>query len=155
MAEYKDIEAYRRAWERRIKALEKEKKRGPRQAASYMKNLAKKYAPRGTGETLNSITSYKYKKGYIVESLVFGFPQNVFANRQGRFKRLRFKETSKQPFYAIPQVVVYGKPAISPSGKPIKWSTQMTPFWDLAANKTISKHKRLMIRNIKKAWKTK
>lgn len=147
------VKEYPEVWRRRIKALRKSTRSDNYKAAHYMLNLSKIYAPRKTGATINSIVARRIRDGgYRVESYVPGFKQNLFANRMGRYRKLVFKETSKQPFFKTPQTVTYGGSNISPSGKPIKW-TGKPGFWNLAANKTKNRFKNLRIQNVKRALK--
>jgi len=138
-------------WTARIRALRKVKKATPLQAAKLMQAHAKRNAPRKTGETIRGIKRRKAKNGWVVESHVRGrFKQNLFANQTAPYRTLRFKKSSKQPFFATPQTVVYGRSATTPSGKSVRW-TGKARFWHFAALRTKKVYRQQATKNTRKA----
>jgi len=139
-------------WSRRERRLKREQKVTPLRAAKRMQSIAKKLAPRGTGETIRGIRRRKVKNGWVVESLVRGrFKQNLFANRTAPFRTLRFVKNNR--FFRSPQSVVYGRGGVSSGGNPIRW-TGTPRFWHFASLRMRKKYGRQALKNTRKALRT-
>lgn len=155
MPTFTSLRQYRKAWKKRIRKIEKGADSASSKSSRLMVAEAKLRAPRKSGATIRGIRRRKTKLGYKVESWVPGmFKQNLFANRQPPFAVLNFTTKSIQPFFAIPQTVVYGNRAISPSGNIIRWTGVVIRgqgFWTLAFNKVKRKFPKMVIENTRKA----
>lgn len=146
------LQGYRKELSNKIKRLRKSGDKSSFTASKYMVAQAKRLAPRKTGQTISGIRKRKRKSGqWTVESWVPGtFKQNMFANQTAPYRTLNYSEQSIQPFYAIPQKVVYGKGAISPSGNQIRW-TGTPRFFHFAWLRTRDYFRKVTNVNTKKA----
>ncbi len=139
-------------WKKRMRKLQQVQRKTPREASKLMQRIAKRLAPRKTGETIRGIIRRQIKNGWSVQSWVGGqFKQNLFANRTAPFRTIRY--TQKNPFFAVPQTVVYGRSAKSPSGNPIRW-TGKPRFWHFASLRTRKHYKKQARKNTRKALRT-
>lgn len=138
-------------WDKRIKALKKAQKKTPLVAGKFMEATAKKLAPVATGELLRGIRKRKKGRGWVVESRVRGrFKHNLFANQTAPYRTLRFRKNSRQPFFATPQNVVYGRGAKTVGGKTVRWSGKAR-FWHFASLRTRALYPKLVRKNTRKA----
>lgn len=92
-------------WMKRIKELKKAGIRTSQEAANLTKAIAKRLAPKKTGETIRGIKVRKRKKDYIVESWVrpkgrTGFRQNFWTNQTAPHRRPKmYWNKGKQTLY--------------------------------------------------------
>jgi len=148
MATYRTKD-FRKVWNARLRKLRKNGIKSGATASRYMKGQTTKEAPYHTGETLSGIRRFMKKNNWVVESKVVGrFKQNLFANQSAPFRTVHFNK--KQPFYSVPQTVVYGKQAISASGKSITW-TGLPRWWHFSAVRTRDVYRDLIRKNNKQA----
>lgn len=99
--------------------------------------IAKALAPYKTGRLKEGIYSRVYNDKAIIRSGVPGpFPYHLWVNQTSPFKILKFRKRNK--YFATPQDVAYGQPAISRWGNLTNW-TGMPGYMDVTA-KVVSQH---------------
>lgn len=144
MAVYKTIQQYRKAQERKIKRLIQSGDRSSMTAAAYQNAQAKRMAAYHTGETRRGIRKRKLKSGkWVSESVVSpkgatGFKQNMWANQTPPHDRPRMRWNQFKP-------TLYGKGHIK---------TGVPGFWDKATTRTRRQFGRIVLRNSRKALRT-
>lgn len=139
MATVRSVRDYKNLFRKRFSSYKEEVGGLSAETARNIKKTAKRLAPMHTGKTKQGIRTRKKKKKWVVSSTVPGsFKQNLFANRSPPFRTLSFSRGNR--FYREKQTVVYGKGAVSPSGKPIRW-TGKAGFFDLAVRSEIPNYR--------------
>lgn len=149
-----ELKEYWRVMQSRKNNLRKVSIRTPIQAALNLRDLAISLAPFKTGETIAGIRVIDEGEGKVsvISDVPGSFKQNMFANQTAPFRTLRFGKNSKQPYFATPQNVVYGREAVSPSGKPIRW-TGTPRFFHIATLRVWGRYRKLMRMNTRQALK--
>ena len=160
MPTFRSIAEYRKTLKLRKKRLSKGGMMAAKQASKIAKRLMLKTAPHSSGQTKSGIRRYKKKQSWIVESGVPGaFKQNLFANMREPYKKLHFGPKGGGMAYAPNQTVMYGRPALSRSGKQIRWTAKgparKIGFFNFAALETRKKFPNLSIKIIRKILKSK
>ena len=100
------------------------------QTTKLGEGIAKSLAPIKRGVLREGIYSRIFKDRAELRSGVSGFPYNFWVNQTSPFEVLHFRR--RNPFFKVPQDVVYGQSAVSPSGRNIVW-TGMPAYMDVTA----------------------
>jgi len=122
----------------------------PQSAGRYMVRQAKMMAPEQTGRLKQSISTWPRKKGEATVAAGYshnGFPVAKFVNLSPGYSALNYS-IKYNKYFATPQVVTYGAPAISRGRNPVRW-TGTPRFWDIARRKTANYFRKKAIDGLK------
>lgn len=134
-----NLTQYRNVLNKRKNRLKREGVRTSNQAAELIKTIAKRLAPRKSGETIRGIRKRKRGNKWIVESWVPGsFKQNLWANRTVPFNRPKVIWNQRRP-------TRYGDGSHITTGTP--------GFFNIAVKQVRKKFGRLARKNTQKALK--
>jgi len=140
MATYKSAKAYSKAIRTRTKNAIKRANNNAAKASIYLSGQLKSTAPRKKGTLAGSVRRRKTKNGY---SVLAGYSNGTF--NVGRWVNQefssRFTIDSFQPFFKTGQTFRYGQSAVSPSNRPIVWTSRAYPWFDIAVKKTMRKYR--------------
>jgi hypothetical protein len=144
---------YRKAIRTRISNLKKQVKVGTDLVSAKFVLRAKRNAPRNSGKLASSIRRRNTKTGYTV---LGGYKGNQGFN-VGTFTDKRFVIQTSNPFnmfFAPGQSIVYGEPALSPGGNPIRWSALSNPWWSNTVRQTQKEFGKKMINQVRIAMRS-
>ena len=111
---------------------------------------ARNFAPKGSLKLMRSIQTMERKDGSYV---VAGYT-NTLRRGVARWTNQEFAITGRFPYYKNGSKVMYGQTAQSPNNKAINWTAMQNPWWDKAVQKTQRKYRKVIVRNVSKAFRS-
>lgn len=149
MATFSSIKQFKQKMRDRLRRMKMNSKAQEREAMVDMWANARNNAPLGSGKLKASIQTSERKNGSYV---IAGYSTTL---RRGvaRFTNQEFAITGRFPYYKDGSKVVYGKNAQSPKGNAINWTAIQNPWWDKAVRQTQRKYRKVIVRNVSKAFR--